>query len=116
MPFYNYICGVCEKNKEIIKSMRDNTIPECCGQEMLRNYKTDLPFSGNHEYGTPLHSDALAIAPSQVEEHKRLFPDVVLDSQHRPILTNVQQHDTYIKTRGFEKLEQRHKRRATKVM
>jgi hypothetical protein len=116
MPFYNYMCSVCGENKEIIKSMRDDTVPECCGQKMLRDYKTDLPFSGNHEYGTPLHSDSLAIAPSQVEEHKRLFPDVALDSQCCPILTSVGQHDKYIKTRGYEKLEQRHKRRATRVM
>jgi hypothetical protein len=116
MPFYTYICGVCGDNKEIVKSIKDDTIPKCCGQNMNRDYKTDLPFSGNHEYGTSLHSDSLAVAPSQVEEHKRLFPDVALDSQCRPILTNVQQHDSYINARGFEKLEQRHKRRATHIV
>ncbi len=113
MPLYTYYCEVCGEPKEIIKSMKDESIPVCCGQNMRRDFKADVPNVGDKEYARPLHSDALAVGPAQVAEHKKLFSDVPLDSQNRPILTSYKQHERYIKTRGFEKLPQKKKRRAT---
>jgi hypothetical protein len=96
--------------------MKDDTVPVCCGQKTLRDYVGDSVHVGNHEYGSPLHSDSLAVSSLQREEHQRLFPDVPLDSQCRPILSNYKQHDAYIQRRGFEKLPQRKKCRATHVV
>jgi hypothetical protein len=115
MPLYSFYCSVCNKTTQIVKSMRDDTIPECCDRKMIRDLRIDLPMVGNREYTKPLHSDALAVSPAQVEEHKKLFPDVPLDSERRPVFTSFSQHDKYLKTCGFEKLPQRKRRSTTKI-
>lgn len=120
MPLYLYKCSKCEGTGERYHSITKrpaNTIP-CpnCGEPMGRDIRAEMPNVSGHTYTTPLHSDSLAISPSQREEHQRLFPNVELDNQNRPVLTDVKQHDDYIQKRGFEKLPQKTKRRATKTV
>lgn len=89
--------------------------PMCCHKPMGRNYQVDLANVGNKEYAKPLHSDSLAISPSQRAEHQKLFPDIKLDDQCRPVFENYRQHDSYLEKTGFVKLKQRKKRRTKKL-
>ena len=62
-------------------------------------------------YSKPIHSDSLAISPTQVAEHKRLFPNIEIDSEGRPVFDNYKDHDAYLEATGFAKSPQkiRHK-------
>ncbi len=62
-------------------------------------------------YGQPIHSDAMAIQPSQVAKHRERFPDVKIDSQCRPVMENSDQHQKYMDACGFVKQRQSTKRK-----
>ena len=114
MPLYTYRCGVCGEQKEIIHSMNETKLPTCCGKVMYRDYRVDLPNAGNREYRKPIISDSLAISPEQRKEHERLFPDIKLDPECRPVFDEFKKHEKYLKDTGFRKAPQRIKRRFTK--
>lgn len=112
MPIYEFKCDECGKIEEIICSVKelDNLKPPiCCKQKMYRIYSFN---AGNKDYFKPIHSDSLAIMPDQVAEHRRLFPDIEIDSENRPVFTKFRQHENYLKKTGFEKVPQKIKRRS----
>lgn len=117
MPLYSYVCSKCGETKEVSRSMRKaDKAPLCeCGQRMTRDFKTDLFNPGDKEYGKPIHSDALAIMPSQVEEHQRKHPDVPLDSECRPVFTSYKQHQKYLDETGFIKQRQRIRKKRKRI-
>ena len=82
---------------------------------MMRDFRADVPAAGNRDYVKPIHSDSLAVMPSQVKEHQRLHPDVELDSQCRPVFTNYQQHQKYLDKCGFIKQPQKRRKRGRKI-
>lgn len=89
---------------------------ECeCGEQMVRDYGSERANIGDREYRRPIHSDALAIMPHQVAEHKRRFPDVKLDAECRPIFDSYRKHDAYLKANGYVKRPQRIRSRGKKV-
>ena len=58
-------------------------------------------------YKTPIHSDALGMQPCDVAEHREKFPDIEIDSENRPVFTNMKQHDSYMEKIGVVKVTQR---------
>ncbi len=64
----------------------------------------------NAPYRKPLHSDALGVQPDQREEHQKLYPDVELDSENRPVFTHANQHDAYMEKAGIRKDVQKTRR------
>ena len=116
MPQYSFYCK-CGRTKEVMHSMNDAGGPILCecGQQMIRDFRRDLPNVGDKEYSRPIVSDSLAIMPSQREEHQRLHPDVKLDSECRPVFENYRQHDDYLKKTGFRKQRQRIKKRGKRI-
>jgi len=101
MPLYCFKCN-CGETIEVVKPMSEShRLQLCaCGEIMSRVYSFNC---GNKEYAKPLHSDSLAITPGQVAEHQRLFPDVKIDSDCRPVFENYQQHNKYLEKTGFIK-------------
>jgi len=100
MPLYSVICPKCGVKDEHIRTMK-NANKKCmcieCGARMNRDFAADIPFASGGDYGArAIHSDSLAIAPSQREEHLKLFPDIKLDSQCRPIFDNFSSHQKYL--------------------
>lgn len=116
MPRYCFLCK-CGEKVEVVRYMADaDKSWRClCGKEMNRDFGSEGVNSGNKEYGKPIHSDSLAISPKQRKEHEKLFPDVKLDSQCRPVLENYQQHDKYLKQIGFVKQPQKKKRKGVEI-
>ena len=103
---YAYHCPQCGWADEIAKSMAaSNTVETCrqCGAPMNRDYRAEGVHTTADSYRRELHSDALAIHPGQRAEHARLYPDVPLDSECRPVLRNYRQHNDYIEKRGIAK-------------
>lgn len=78
---------------------------------MARDYHASPPNIGDREYRRPIHSDALAIMPHQVEDHKKRHPNVRLDKECRPIFESYRQHEQYLNEVGAVKRPQRIRRR-----
>jgi len=107
LPTYAYICPKCAHPEEVVKPMSAfNSVEMCpvCSEVMERDYRAETPTHDSGGYARELHSDALAIHPSQRQEHERLYPDVPLDSACRPVLSNYHQHKNYLEKRGIEKV------------
>lgn len=84
-----------------------------CTQLMKR--QVSIPRVHSDSYRKPIHSDALAIHPSQREEHMRKYPDVKLDNENRPVLDSYKKHDEYLEKRGVYKPPGRKRRKGTKI-
>lgn len=99
MPIYSFACS-CGMKTKCTRVMKDaDKICACeCGLEMIRDYRADIPFVSGGDYGSrAIHSDSLAIAPSQRAEHLKKFPDIKLDSQNRPVFDKFSSHEKYLK-------------------
>ncbi|KKN68757.1 hypothetical protein LCGC14_0447770 [marine sediment metagenome] len=94
MPLYKFACG-CGRKQEVTWPMsRSKELLACgCGEKMYRVYSF---HNKGMSYKRPIHSDSLAISPSQRTEHEQRFPDIKLDSANRPIFDNVQTHQKYL--------------------
>jgi putative FmdB family regulatory protein len=106
MAIYGYHCSVCGLDVEVIKPMADSGRAEACrqcGAEMVKDLRANLPHAAPDSYHTPLHSDSLGIRSDQVAEHQRLYPDVPLDRDRRPVFTSYSQHQKYLDARGIVK-------------
>jgi len=115
MPLYDFKCS-CGNVDSIVAPMKDAPVGlQCkkCNAIMYRIYK--LAGIRNKEYSHPLHSDSLAISPNQIEEHKRLFPNVEIDNEGRPVFHNFREHDDYLKKTGFVKNPQRTRPRGLRI-
>ena len=101
MPLYSVICPKCGDRDERVRMMKDagkKCVCLKCGARMNRDFAADIPFASGGDYGSrAIHSDSLAISPSQRSEHEKLFPDIKLDSQCRPVFDNFSAHESYLK-------------------
>lgn len=117
MPVYSFTCPKCKFNDERVRAMKDSDkVCKCteCGAAMNRDFAADIPHAAN-DYKKPIHSDSLAISPSQRAEHEQHFPDIKLDNECRPIFDNFQAHDSYLKKTGFRKKRQRTKPKGVRI-
>jgi len=98
MPLYSFKCPECGAKDECVRAMQ-NAGKKCmctCGTKMVRDFAADLPFASGGDYSRPIHSDSLAINPEQRSEHEKLFPDIKLDSQCRPVFDKFGPHQDYL--------------------
>ena len=98
MALHEFVCDEC---KIIVEDSNTKEIHKCpgCGEDMRWNF--NIAIHGH--YDRPVHSDSLAINPCQAEEHHKLFPNIELDKQCRPIFDNFTDHENYLKATGFVK-------------
>jgi len=118
MPCYTFRCKICGNKVELIRPMSDSQRPQACficGSVMNRDYRSDIPHASNRDYTTPIHSDALAINPNQRKEHQRLFPNIELDKQSRPVFSNYRDHQAYLDKCNAVKLPKKIRRRGRKI-
>ena len=104
---FEYICSDC---RHIFFSIEKDApeCPECKSNSTFRRFNFIVGASG--QYKRPIHSDSLAISPDQRAEHERLFPNIRLDKECRPIFDNVRDHDDYLNKIGMVKLPQKTKK------
>ncbi len=98
MPIYSFICLGCGTKDEHIHPMKKCGMTHKCPKcklKMVRDFAVDIPFASG-DYKRAVHSDSLAIAPSQREEHLKTFPNIKLDSQNRPVFDNFSKHQAYL--------------------
>lgn len=116
MPFYDFACG-CGEKIEVFRPMKDCGKPQVClcGKKMERDYQRMNIHAANKDYSKPIISDSLAINVSQIDEHKKLFPDVRITNEGQPILENYKQHDKYLKKIGFVKQPKKVKTKGKRI-
>lgn len=118
MPLYSFLCPKCEARDERVRAMKNaSKVCKClkCGTAMNRNFTADIPFaSGDYHHGA-IHSDSLAIAPSQREEHLKMFPNIKLDNQNRPVFDHFQKHESYMKKCNIIKERKRIKPKGVRI-
>lgn len=84
--------------------------PECEAPDCLKcgSERTGVDFrvgGGNYEH--PIHSDALAVHPSQRAEHEKNFSYIKLDGQNRPVFNNFIDHRNYLEKINMRKVPQK---------
>lgn len=112
MAIHYFICDVCELSITDTSTKGVHKCPEC-GEDMRWDLGK-IQVGGDVTYGRTKYSDAMAVSPSQIEEHKKLFPDIKVDEHGRPGFDSFRQHDNYLKKCGFVKHPQKIKSRLGK--
>lgn len=109
MPAYSFRCRNCDHKREVIRPMKDaDKLVLCiCNVDMERDFAADQIRVGKTSYAKPIHSDALAVSPRQRTEHEKLFPDIKLDSQCRPVFDSYRKHQNYLDKCGLVKQRNR---------
>lgn len=110
MPLHNFVCDKCMVSVQDESTKGVHTCPECGG-----DMRWDINISIHGNYRRPIHSDSLAISPTQRAEHEQKFPDIKLDDECRPIFDNFRSHDNYLKKTGFKKERQRLKPKSKRI-
>jgi len=118
MPTYAFTCKECDTRVLVLRPMREHAVPQMCslcGTEMVRDFREELPNIGDRVYQKPIISSSLAINPSQIPEHRRLFPDIKMHPEGMPIFESAKQHDKYLDRIGAVKHRQKTRRRGKKT-
>lgn len=104
---------VCDKCNIVVKDHTMRGIHRCpeCGEDMRWDGK--IAIHGNYKH--PIHSDSLAIHSSQRAKHKRLFPNIELDKQNRPVFHKFVDHEAYLKKTGFVKMPQKIRAKGVRI-
>ena len=108
MAVHSFVCK-CGVQIEDTTTKGIHKCPKC-----KKDMALDCRVAIHGNYRHPVHSDAMAISPTQVAEHKRLFPDIAIDKQCRPVFDNFTKHEKYMKKCGIVKTPQKIKRSGAK--
>jgi len=89
------------------------TVPcEKCGGQMVSGFAPDKTFcadvmGGGRQFESTHWSEAMAISPSQIDAHKKLWPDIPVRPDGVVGFNSVQQQENYMKDTGFVKHPQK---------
>jgi hypothetical protein len=88
-----------------------------CGFILRRNFKAEgvLVGAGRRSYHRPIVSDSMAVSKDQIEEHKRMFPDIQITSEGQPVFDNFSDHEKYMKKCNIVKVPQRRKKKGRRI-
>lgn len=107
MPIYGYRCKECGANEEFTRPMSESGKEEVCkcGEKMVRNFG-GVRCSAD-SYAVAVVSDSLAMNPSQIAAHRKLFPDIEVTKQGQPVFDSYKKHQAYLDKTGFFKAPKR---------
>ncbi len=103
MPTYVFKCGVCHATSDVMRPVdRRNDPLDCpdCGVKMARDLVAEQ-CATRGDYTDEILSDAAGVMPSQVAEHRRLFPDVPITNDGRIVFTSHNQRRRVLKRLGM---------------
>lgn len=106
MPIYVYRCTVCGKATEDFRPVPEpRVLIECsaCGQAAERSYsdeRVNTDMIDNERW-----SESMGVAPNQVAEARRLFPDSTYDKQGRLLIRSRSHKKQELKRRGYAELD-----------
>lgn len=88
----------------------DDELCPYCDILMAKQLSTGVS-TPNRDYSRAIVSHSLAMNPSQIPEHNRLFPDIKVRADGCPVFDNFKEHDDYLKKNGIQKDCQRNRMR-----
>ncbi len=106
MPTYCYECPDCLVRIQVVRPMKDSSLPETClcGCDMDRDYIAEQCVVRG-DYNDPIVSESMAFDAIDLAEHRKRFPGVEVQVDHarsaRPIFRSLNQRREYMKARGF---------------
>ncbi len=110
MVIHHFTCDDCVITVEDTNTKGVHSCPRCGGD---MRWNLNIGIHGN--YKNPIHSDSLAINPSQRAEHEKLFPNIRIDKQNRPVFENYVDHENYLKKTGHVKLPKKIKPKSERI-
>lgn len=110
MATHRFVCNECSVAIEDTTTKGVHICPSCDGE---MRWDLNIGIHGNYKH--PIHSDALAISPTQVAEHEQLFPNIRLDEQCRPVFDKYTDHEAYIKKCNIVKHTQKIKPKGKQI-
>jgi len=111
MVIHDFICDNCNITIQDTDTKESHRCPKC--GETMRWDLRGIAIHGNYKH--PIHSDSLGIQPSQRAEHEKMFPNIRLDEQNRPIFEDFVSHENYLKRCNLVKHRQRIKTKGKKI-
>ena len=123
MPMYTYVCPDCNQAKEVIMTMAEvDTMAVLCkcrgvgkATVMSRDFKADLFHTPKDTYSKPIVSNSLAVAPDQIAEHRKQFPDIQMTKEGQPVFDKYSTHEAYLEKTNFKKDPAKIRRRVKKT-
>ena len=109
MPIYVHACKQCGHRMEEFRPLADYANePDCpmCGIPMPQTY-TDQQVRGDYKKPVLMQSMGFPADPSEVAEHRRLYPNVDLEFQQGhaiPVMRSLNQKRAYLKANGWADL------------
>ena len=110
MVEHEFICPECDTVVQDTDTKKTHVCP-LCDAEMYWNLQGIGIPQGDYRH----ESHSLAIHPSQIPEHKQLFPSVEVTSDGLPTFTSTKQQEKYAEACGFHKKRQRQKVRGKRI-
>lgn len=92
MRLHSYKCADCGLHFSD-KAVNAPNCPNCKSNKTAMD--CHIAIHGNYRH--PIHSDSLAIHPSQRAEHREMFPNIEVDKLNRPVFDNFVDHEAYLK-------------------
>lgn len=99
---HRFICDNCGTVVNDNTTMGIHVCPTCS-----EDMRWDVKVAGGQMYKNPIHSAALAINPCQRAEHERMFPNIRIDGQNRPVFNNYKDHQAYLDKCNLRKVPQK---------
>lgn len=110
MAMHEFVCEGCNYT---VKDTCASYVHHCplCGKGMRWDLIGIGIPAGDYEHV----SDSLAIHPEQIPEHRKLFPNVEVKPDGRPVFTSPKQQEKYAERCGFYKKPQRNRNRGRRI-
>lgn len=113
MPVYTFACPVCHYREDHIRRVDERNNPALCPICAANHDLVSVPFMERDAmseqtgrppemgYSSPMYSEALGVAPNQVDDARRRFPDHKFTPDGRMILESHKERNRVLKDLGF---------------
>lgn len=101
MPIYSYKCLQCNKTQDEYREVRDRNKKGKCNSCGMNNKRAFINRIQTTDYSKEHLSDAMGVPPGQVEEHRRMFPDIPMTDDGRVIVKSHMERKKFLKQLGL---------------
>ena len=110
MVVHRFICDC----GNVVEDTNTKGVHKCseCGADMRWDLGGNVSGCSDYEH----ISESLGIHPDQIQEHRKLFPNIDVIPDGRLRFTSTKQQERYANTCGFDKKRQRIRKRGIRIV